>query len=393
MTTAVPQPIFGPNGFIAPPESAILAGVLADMNAAFGGNLNPALSTPQGQLASSTTAIIGDSYAMFLWFCSQVDPAYSSGRMQDAIARIYFIERIPSQATVVQVTCAGLVGVNIPVGALVADNAGNIYVCQQAGPIAASGNVTLSFSNAVSGPIACPAGSIGPAPYQAIPGWDSAVNLADGILGQDVETPAAFELRRSQSTGINSMGPVPAILAAVLQVPGVLDAYATENDTAIATTIGGVLIGPNSLYICVLGGASAAIAQAIWSRKAPGCGYTGNTSVVVQDPSPSYIPPIPSYLVTYEAPTIVDFAVLVVIANSPAVPSNALSLVQAAVIAAFAGIDGGSRAKIGSTVFASRYYAGIAALGAWASIVGIQIGISGNRRTVLRVDYRNNPHG
>ena len=52
-TTSVPQPTFGATGFQAPAESDILAGVLADMSAALGGNLNTALSTPQGQLASS----------------------------------------------------------------------------------------------------------------------------------------------------------------------------------------------------------------------------------------------------------------------------------------------------------------------------------------------------
>src|SRR5713226_6062534 len=107
MATSVPRPTFGDKGFVAPVEADVLAGVQADVDAAFGGGLNPGLYTPQGQLASSEAAIIGDSNAMFLWFCSQVDPAYSSGRMQDAIARIYFIERIPGQPTVVTARCLG----------------------------------------------------------------------------------------------------------------------------------------------------------------------------------------------------------------------------------------------------------------------------------------------
>lgn len=378
VSTNIPQPTLGPNGFIAPSETAILAGVQADWQAAFGGNLNPALSTPQGQIASSTTAIIGDSNAVFLWFCNQVDPAYNSGRMQDAIGRIYFITRIPSQPTVVQVLCSGGSEVPIPIGALVQDNVGNIYACQQSGTIPnGGGSITLAFANVANGPIPCAAGSIVSAPYQFIPGWDSASNVADGVLGRNVETAAEFELRRSLSTGVNSSGPLGAILGAVLQVTDVLDAYVTENDTASPVTIGGVSIGANSLYVCILGGSNTAVAQAIWSRKAPGCAYTGNTTAIVQDPSPSYLPPIPSYSVTFETPTIVDFAVLVVIANSNSVPSNALILIQAAVISAFAGTDGGSRAKIGSTVFASRYYAGVAALGAWAQIVDIQLGVSG----------------
>ena len=35
--TSVPPPTFGPKGFIAPSEADILAGVQADINAAFGG--------------------------------------------------------------------------------------------------------------------------------------------------------------------------------------------------------------------------------------------------------------------------------------------------------------------------------------------------------------------
>ena len=61
MATNVPAPTFGPTGFVAPAESAILAGVQADQQAAFaaaGIALNPSLTSAQGQLATSLTAII-----------------------------------------------------------------------------------------------------------------------------------------------------------------------------------------------------------------------------------------------------------------------------------------------------------------------------------------------
>lgn len=38
--------------------------------------------------------VIGDSQSLFAWYVNQVDPATSSGRMQDAIGRIYFLTRI-----------------------------------------------------------------------------------------------------------------------------------------------------------------------------------------------------------------------------------------------------------------------------------------------------------
>jgi hypothetical protein len=62
-----------------------------------------------------------------------------------------------------------------------------------------------------------------------------------------------------------------------------------------------------------------------------------------------------------------------------AIPDDALSQIQTAIIAAFAGADGGARAKIGSTVYASRYYAPVMALGSWAQqIISIHLGINGD---------------
>ena len=120
--TSVPSPTFGPNGFVVPTEQAILAGVIADIQAAFNNKLNlsidnpSSLSTPQGQLASSMAALIGQANDTFLLQSQMTDPAYAFGRWQDAIARIYFVYRIGAQPTVLQIVCNGAVNVPIPVG-------------------------------------------------------------------------------------------------------------------------------------------------------------------------------------------------------------------------------------------------------------------------------------
>jgi hypothetical protein len=375
MASLVPEPVFGDRGFVAPTEAEILAGVTADINTDFGGGLNPGLTTPQGQLASTETAIIGDKNAAFIWYTNQVDPAFNSGRMQDAIGRIYFMTRIPGAPTVVQASCSGLDGVIIPVGAMAQATDNNLYICQQQGVIT-NGSVVLPFACGAFGPIACQSGTLTTI-YQAIFGWDSITNAEDGVLGINVETPSQFEARRSASVAANAIGILDAIQGAVLAVPNVLDVYVTENDEPTPQVIGGKTLGPNSLYVAVVGGLSQAIGEAIWSRKAPGCGYNGNTTVTVVDPSSEYLEPKPSYSVSFERPPVVDFAALVVLKNNSGIPSNAKTLIQNAIVNAFAGADGGPRAKIGSTVFASRYYAPVALLGSWAQIVDIQIGING----------------
>ena len=375
VTTNVPAPTFGPTGFVPPTEAAILAGVQADQQAAFGGNLNPALTTPQGQLAQSLTAILGDCNNQFLALANGVDPAYASGRLQDAIGRIYFMERQPATSTVVTATCVGLNGVVIPVGAQAQDGAGNTYLCTQAGTIPLSGTIQLPFACSVTGPVACPPGYLSNI-YQAIPGWDTITNVTAGTLGTNVESRGAFEQRRRASVALNALGSLPSVLGAVLQVSGVLDAYATENVQSVSVNVGSVSLVPNSLYVCVYGGLAKDVAQAIWLKKSPGCNYTGNTTVTVTDSASGYSAPYPSYSVTFQTASTTPVLFNVTMQNSPCVPSNAVVLVRAAVEAAFAGTDGGSRARIGSTLFASRFYAGLAALGPWAMIYSIKLGVT-----------------
>ena len=246
MTTNVPPITIGPNGIVIPNESEILAGRLADLQAAFGGNLNPSLVTPQGQIATSDAAIIGAANDALLEIANGFDPALNSGRFQDAVARIYFLQRIPAASTVVTCVCSGLDGVNIPVNAQASDAAGNLYLATEAGTIS-GGSVTLTFACATPGPTICLAGSLTTI-YQAISGWDTITNPTDGVVGNDAETTAAFELRRQQSVALNATGQTGAVLAAVLAVPGVLDAYALENPlgtlsgaTMTASISGGVL--------------------------------------------------------------------------------------------------------------------------------------------------------
>ena len=273
-TSSVPQIEFTLTGLVIPDEPSLLAGVQADQNAAFGGNLNPALNTPQGQLASSQTAIIGNCNATFAKYVNQVDPDTADGFMQDAIARIYFLTRQPGTPTAVQVLCTGLFGTTIPVNAQAQDTSGNIYLCTQEGTIGVSGNVTLAFANSVNGPIACPSGTLTQI-YQAIPGWDSVTNPSDGVAGSNVETRAAFEFRRKNSVAAGANGSIPAIYAAVFAVPGVIDAYVTQNKT-LATVLTGSTnfpIAPKSVYAAVVGGDALAVATAIWNNTNVGAEY------------------------------------------------------------------------------------------------------------------------
>jgi hypothetical protein len=373
LSTNVPAPTFTDNGFQAIAESTILTGVFADLQSAFGGNLNPDLSTPQGQLASSIASMIGQNQDAFLFIASQLDPAFASGRYQDAIARIYFLNRLGPLPTTVAGVCTGASGTVIPAGSLAQSVDGTIYESTDPATIGGGGTVTVNFEAQTDGPITCPANSL-TIIRTAIGGWDTVNNPSAGTPGRDTETRADFEARRSASVGLNSVGMLPSIRGALLNVSDVLDAYVTENSTGSSATIGGVSIAAHSLFVSVLGGSDADVARAIWLKKPPGCGYFGTTTVTVQDTSSGYVPPYPSYSVKFTRPTAVPIFYNVQISNSAGVPANAQALVRNAILSAFVGGDGDQREGIGGIVYATRYVTAVRNLGSWARIISLKVG-------------------
>jgi uncharacterized phage protein gp47/JayE len=237
--SSVPKIQFTPAGLVIPAETDVLAGVQGDMNAAFGGGLNPNLETPQGQLASSQSAIIGDKNNEFAYFVNQVDPQFSDGRFQDAIGRIYFLTRKPATSTSVAATLSGIAGTVIPAGTLAQDTSGNTYINEGDATIDITGAVVANFQNVATGPIPCPAGTL-TSVYQAIPGWSTITNAADGVMGSVVESRADFEYRRKNSVALNAMGSLPSIYANVYALDNVLDVYALDNPSGGATFTGAI---------------------------------------------------------------------------------------------------------------------------------------------------------
>ena len=389
MATSVPQLQWTEEGLIAPTEAAILAGTQADIDAAFGGGLNPALETPQGQIASSEAAIIADKNNDFLELVNQVDPQYADGRFQDAIGRIYFLTRKGATSTAVTCTLGGTPSAVIPAGTFAQDTSGNTYVLLGTVTIGGGGTVASSWQNLQTGPIACPAGTLIQV-YQAVTGWDTITNPADGTLGQNVETRAEFEFRRQNSVALNSRGTCQSIYGNVFQVANVLDCFVVDNPLGITLNYGSTNypLAPHSVFVAVVGGIDADVAQAIWAKKDVGCSYSANPSgtpvpgdgtvstQTVIDPS-GYSFPQPSYQVSFIRPGALPIYFNVQIANVSNLPSNIVTLIQNAIIAQFNGTNGSVRARIGAAILAAQYYATVAGVAPQVVLLGIQVGITG----------------
>ena len=371
--TSVPRLVFTDAGITIPDESAILAGVQADINTAFGGGVNPGLTTPQGQIAQSLTAIVGDNNDRIVEVANLVDPDKASGRWQDAIGRIYFIDRNPAAGTVVSATCSGLIAAVIPAGSLAQDLSGYIYASVIAATIGAGGSVQVDFQCQTVGPIACPSGQLTRI-YQQVTGWDTVTNPAAGVEGVLLENRADFEQRRKQSVASNAVNSPQSVYGRVLAVARVLDAYVVDNPKSIVVNTGvtNYPVLAHSIYVAVSGGDAASIAAAIWNKKSGGCDYNGTTSYTVQDMN--YSVPRPQYVVSWVTPTPTPIFFHVMIAANPNLPAAIVPLTKSAIVTAFNGADGGSRARIASSIYAGRYYSGVASISPNVQILSILLG-------------------
>lgn len=401
MATSVPHIIFSDQGVIVPQEAAILAGTQADINAAFGGVLNPQLTAPQGQLASSESAIIADKDSAILFLANQFDPQYASGRYQDALAAIYFIFRKAAASTAVTCIIGGVPTTVIPAGTLAQDTNGNTYALSATATIGSNGTVSTQWQNIATGPIPCVSGTLIKV-YQAVNGWDTITNPSDGVLGNVVESRADFEFRRQNSVAINGRGTVASIYADVFQVSNVLDCFVIDNPSGLTQSTnplpGGTSnptnypLAPHSVYIAVVGGIDLDIAKAIWGKKDTGCNYSafpvggspvpGDGTVSTQTvPDTTYTFPQPSYSVSFIRPGALPIFFQVQIVNSPNLPVNITTLVQNAIVAQFNGFNGNARARIGGTILAATYYAPVAAIGLFVTLIQVTVGNSANPTT------------
>ena len=362
ITTSVPDVTITENGLTVPEVADILSGRLTDLTTilASAGSPSSSLTSPQGQIAMSDTEIVSQVYDKLAVLFRQINPDYATGVFQDGIGRIYFMDRIVASGTVVTATCTGSVGTTIPSGSTAIDTSGYIYATTSDATIPSTGSIDIDFTCQTTGAIVCASGALNQI-YRAVDGWDSVLNDSAGVVGSDVESRIAFETRRQNSVYRNSRNQDGSILSALLAVDGVLDAYVWSNRTDAAVSQGDTSfsVAAHSVYICVYGGATADIAEAIFNTYNPGVNMNGDTTYTVED-TDNYESPYPSYEMQWQTATATPLYFKVEIDSSLNPPSDIESSVQDVIVNAINGeIDGIAKARIGATISSGRFYAPI----------------------------------
>lgn len=381
-------------GLIADDTDAIRVTVQTDWKNALGENLNVEGSTPAGQLIDSETAFIAQKDSEVLYLANQFNPLTAEGVWQDALGSIYFIQRKQGEPSIVDCVCTGLAGTVIPKGSIVKSSDNVTLIATNGGTIGGSGSVSLTFSAQTPGPIPIGANTVTTI-VTVIAGWDTVNNPAAGIPGRDEESRLEFEFRRALSVAKNAHGTVESLLSEIANIQGVLDVIILENTTSTPRVEGGVEIPGHSVFISVSGGDDTEIAKAIYMKKDAGCGTAGNTDV-------SYVAPDvynKKYTFKIERPTPLAFAIQVNMRLTPTTPSDIEDRVKKAILDNFNGNDNTvGRVRIGSTLYASRFYGTVTIAGV-QDLVSIKIAapntnpqwvdevvINANQAPVLSID-------
>lgn len=365
-------------GMVAPDTAVLRDAVASNWEQAFNtGDGTPVLdteaSTPAGQLVDAEAAYLAQVNAELMYLFSQLNPRTAEGVWQDALGYIYFLSRKIAQPTTVVVTCSGLQQTVIPVGAQMQDDDGVRYECQQETVIPASGTVEVVFQALEAGPIECPAGTLSQI-VTVIPGWDSGVNSAAGVIGRNRESQVDFENRRFASVAKNSHGSVFSLQGALADLDGVVDCQVLENPTSATVTKHGVSIPSHSVAICIYGGDNSAIAETIYNKKDAGCGTTGGTTVtyIAED----YGNATYSYEIVRPTPT--DVHITVEINRTEATSATVEQDIKDAIIADFNGQDANSgnvRVGLAQTFYASRFSVAVIRTAGVSDLVGITVAL------------------
>jgi len=314
--------------------------------------------TPAGQLIDSQTAHIVEKDNEILFLSQQFNPLSAEGVFQDALGKIYFLNRKREQASVAVCTCTGLEGTAIPAGAAIRSSVdGTRWLCQEGVTIPAGGEVSAVFVAEKTGPLAAAAHTLTEI-VTIVPGWDAVTNAAAAVTGRDVESQMEFEQRRYNSVAVNARGSLSALYAAVAATSGVIDAVVLENQGSEMIWRWGIAIPGHSVCVSVIGGDDEDIAEAIYRKKDAGCGTCGNHDVVYTD---SVQPGQPEYTYSIERPEPLPVRFRVVIRHSPATPGTVDTLVREAIVAEFEGrgLHGTPRVGMCQSVYAARFYCAV----------------------------------
>ncbi len=238
-------------------------------------------NTPDGQMINIFALAKMDILQLAVMIYNSMDPDQAIGTSLDALCQLCGITRRGGSYTLVSIditatSSSTLNGLDDPdeVTFTVSDNNGNQFQLLETVTLSVGVN-SLNFQAVNLGNVQVLPDTI-TNPVTVIVGVTTINNPgAPYQQGEDQETDAQLRLRRQQSVALPAQGAFGSLLAAVLNLDGVVDAILFENAT---NEVDDNSIPAHSIWLIVDGGVEADIAEAIYLIRNLGVGMKGDTS-------------------------------------------------------------------------------------------------------------------
>ena len=364
-------------GLVTADTADIKETVQNEFKGALGDNLSLEDSTPQGRLIDIETDARVSVLENNAMLANSFNVMMAYGTFLDAILANFGLYREGATSSSVVAVVSGVPGTVIPANSQASTSSGVVFYAENQITIPDGGTTSATFLSLETGEIACAANSLTRI-IDGTFGWETINNPSPAVLGTEKESDASVKTRYLQSGLYTGATLVADYQNAVNKVANVKSTYFYDNDTSETVTIDGVNINAHSIYCCVDGGNADDVAQALFSRKSPGCGYTGNTKVNVTDSIANA-----TYEVSFDFATQVPiYASITVSTGTAAAPDLEATIKQAFIDYSNGNIEGFSGFKVGGDISAFEIAAGIGAAVTGIVVQDLKIGtISGNLST------------
>lgn len=323
------------NGTILADTADILETVQNEYKNVFGQDISLEESTPQGRLIDTEVMARSAVNGMNAQMANiLINIALSSGPALDAWGANFDIPRDGATASQVNVIVTGVANTVIPVNSQALDDNGIIWLNESEIVIGTDGTATGTFICSQAGPIELGTGqlkTVVASSTTGINGWEIITNPSVAALGSYEQSDFSYKLEILNSI-FNGTALFGNYKSACFRVANVIDVFTYDNPYGTALTLDNIEIPAHSVYVCVDGGNSQEIANALYTIKSAGCGWCGNTTVTVIDPD--YMT---SNTVIYQVPTESAFQISISATNISNSNANLEQEIQNVILGYFQG--------------------------------------------------------
>ncbi len=278
-----------PQGFVAPTVDEEIAALDALFLANVDGSLDLDPDQPMGQVIGIFAEKFAEVSEVLATVYNSLNPDAAEGQLLVNVSAISGTRPQVATYSKVSANLSLNAGSTVPAGAIVTvlNQPANRWVLTAT--VTNSGGspavIAETFRSELPGPFVANAGTLTVIGTPAI-GWTAVTNPADETPGLAADTDTTLRQKRNLELSGEGAGDVDAIRAAVLKVPGVVQAFVFENVTMVGPDVNGV---PAKAFRVVIwdgvgpGAANADVAAVIWKEKPSGIEASGGIANTVLD--------------------------------------------------------------------------------------------------------------